>query len=265
MKKTIVQGSVIIVSFVGLWLAFSQVDFMRLFHVKQVNHTTAEKLGNLIWESIERTETVIQEDSIINPVEELVAHLTKANNIDRESIHLHIIENDEINAFAMPGNHLVVYSGLIADCDNESELAGVLAHEIAHIEKDHVMKKLVKEIGFSVLVSIATGGRNQQMVSEIAQMLSSSAYDRKLESEADITAVDYLIKARMDPEQFANFMYKMASNKSMPDEFYWISTHPESESRAKAILKYLKGKKRTQKEVLEAKQWESLQENVKNY
>ncbi|HLA54836.1 MAG TPA: M48 family metallopeptidase [Flavobacterium sp.] len=265
-KKTIFQGAVVIVSFVAIWLAFSQVDFMRLFHVDKVNNTTAEKLGDMIWESIERTETVITNDSVVKPIDKLITHIADKNGFDRKDIKLHIVEKDEVNAFALPGNHLVVYTGLIKDCDNESELAGVLGHEMAHIEKDHVMKKLVKEVGFSVLVSVATGGRGQQMAGQIAKTLSSSAYDRKLESEADIASVDYLIKADLDPEQFANFMFKMANDKTLPAEFYWISTHPESEERAKAIVEYIKGKRITKKEVLSAKDWESFKARVKeNY
>jgi predicted Zn-dependent protease len=246
----------------ALWFGLSQVDFMRLFKVDQVSKNTERQLGDLFWETIRDTETIIRNDSVNKCVDKLVTRLAEKNGIDRDKIKLHIVQKDEMNAFALPGNHLVVYSGLIDDCDNESQLAGVLGHEMAHIEKRHVMKKLVKEFGLSALVAMTTGGRNSHAVSEVLQMLSSSAYDRKLESEADFTSVDYMIKAEINPEPFADLMYKMATENTLPDAAYWISTHPESEERAKEILGYLKGQKSVKTPVLTAEEWKFLKKKI---
>src|SRR5690606_17374976 len=144
-------------------------------------------------------------------------------------------QNDQANAFALPGNHLVVYTGLINTCDKQEELIGVLGHEIAHIEKRHVMKKLIKELGLSVLLSMAGGGGGS-VSSEAVRTLSSSAYDRKLETEADFMSVQYMLKAEVNPAPFADLMYKMATEHDLPAMVYWISTHPESEERAKEII-----------------------------
>jgi len=152
-----------------------------------------------------------------------------------------------------------MHTGLIANCENESELAGVLGHEIAHLEKNHVMKKLIKEIGLSVILSMVTGRRNSQTAQQTIKLLSASAYDRSLESEADTAAVDYMESAGFDPQQFANFMYKMASDNNIPSAFYWISSHPESEDRAKAIINYIGDTKYPVKPLLSTKEWESLQ------
>jgi predicted Zn-dependent protease len=261
-QKTLLQGVITIAAFVAIWFGLSQVDFMNLFKVEKVSSSTEEKLGDLLWKSIQETETIIRKDSVVDPVNRLVSHLADKNNIDRSDIKVHIVEKDEVNAFAMPGNHLIVYTGLIADCENESELAGVLGHEIAHMEKHHVMKKLVKEVGLSVLISTTTGGRGGKAVQETVRMLSSSAYDRSLESEADMASVEYLIKAKLDPEKFANFMYKMAMNQDVPDEMYWISTHPESEERAKDILDAIKHRTFTKKRFLTDKEWKALIKQV---
>jgi len=261
-QRTLLQGLVLILSFVAVWFALSQVDFVKFFNIEQTSANTEEKLGDLLWEAIQKTETIIHDKEIVKPIDSLVSHLTEKNGIDRESIKLHIVQKDEINAFAMPGNHLVLYTGLIADCENESELAGVIGHEIAHIEKNHVMKKLVKEVGLSVLISMATGGRSSQTVQQTVKLLSSSAYDRRLETEADMTSVDYLVKANLDANEFANFMFKMGMNNDAPDAFYYVNTHPDSEERAKAIIEDTKDRKYVKKLFLSANQWKSLKENV---
>ena len=63
----------------------------------------------------------------------------------------------EVNAFALPNGHLVIYSGLILNSDNQEQFSGVICHEIAHIRLKHVIKKLIKELGFSVIISMTTG------------------------------------------------------------------------------------------------------------
>ena len=261
--KTLFQGFITILIVVALWFGLSQIDFMRLMKVDAKTDDLEQKLGDLFWESIERSEDVIRNDSVNTAVDKLVTKLAKENGIKRDDIKLHIIDKDEMNAFAMPGNYLIVYSGLIDECDNEAQLAGVLGHEIAHLQKRHVMKKMVKEFGLSVLLSIS-GGHAGRVTAEAVKALSSSAYDRSLESEADFTSVDYMIKANIDPKPFADLMYKMAEEQDLPDAVYWVSTHPESKERAKAILDYVKGKKYTSQKVLTDAEWKYLKEKVKH-
>ena len=111
----------------------------------------------------------------------------------------------------------------------------------SHLQKNHVMKKLSKEIGFSVLMSMT--GANATMIKEVLHTLSSSAYDRNLEREADMESVNYMINANIDPRPFADFLYELSLDNELHKYTYWVSTHPESEARAKTILNYLKTKK----------------------
>ena len=125
------------------------------------------------------------------------------------------------------------------------------------------MKKLCIEIGYSVLLTAGGGSKGGQIASEILKMLSSSAYDRSLEKEADIESVKYMIKANIDPKPMADFMYQMAQDGKMEKSMYWISNHPESEERAKYILNYIKGKKIKSKPTMSEKEWKTFQEQVK--
>lgn len=256
-QKTLLQGLGLACAFFALWFALSQVDFTTLFNIEQNKSETEEKLGELIWESIEKTETVIKNDSITAPLDKLFKHLAKENDI-RSEIYVHVISKSDVNAFALPDGHLVVYTGLLEKCETESELAGVLAHEIAHIEKDHVMRKLVKEFGLAMLVSMTTGGKGGHWTTEVTRELSSSAYDRALESEADAESVKYLENANLNPEKFAEFLYEMSRKEDLPSALEWISTHPESEARALAIIDDIKGKKFEVQKVLSAQEWRAL-------
>jgi predicted Zn-dependent protease len=190
---------------------------------------------------MKKTETEITSDSVTTPIDSMLIRICASNSIDRKKIKLHLLLKDEINAFALPNNHLVVYSGLISACENESELCGVISHELAHIKKNHVMNKLVKEIGLSVLISMSAGNGNAETIKAAIKKLSSSAYDRKLKTEADLNAINYLINANIDPEPFANFMYRLSDEtKNIPSQIFWISSHPESKERAEKIIEHIK-------------------------
>jgi predicted Zn-dependent protease len=159
---------------------------------------------------------------------------------------------------------LIIYSGLILNSDNQEELSGVICHEIAHIELDHVMKKLVKEIGLSVLISITTGNSGSEMVKETAKMLSSSAFDRRLEKEADIKAVEYLVNAKINPEPFANFFYKLSNKKDEQKEYLtWFGTHPDSKERAEYIIKSSWDKNIKFEPILTDNNWKKLKDSLK--
>jgi len=254
-NKTITQGIIILVLFFGIWFGLSRLDFMRYFHVSEARNNTEKKLGDLIWGQISETETIIRNDSVIKAVDKLIVPICEKNGIQRDSLKIHIIKNEEVNAFALPDNHLVIYTGLINKCDKQEAFQGVIGHEIAHLENNHVMKKLSKEIGLSVLLAATTGREAGTILSEIFHLLSSSAYDRSLEEEADMQSVHYLIKANIDPVPLADFMYQLSMEHKLPDNFYWISTHPESEARAKKILDHIKGKKIKKQQILKDAEW----------
>ena len=125
------------------------------------------------------------------------------------------------------------------------------------------MKKLVKELGLSLIISIGTCNGSPEVVINAAKLFSSSAFDPKMEREADINGVEYLLKANIDAKPFADFMYQL----SRPDDkltqlLSWISTHPESAERAEYILEYVSGKAGEPTEVIAPQTWNRLQEQL---
>jgi predicted Zn-dependent protease len=263
--KALFRGLSIVVVFFGIWFLLSQIDFITFFKIDKAKSATEKGVGDMIWDQIKTAEDIIVNDSITKSLDKLLKPLCKENGIERDSIKVHVIKKDEVNAFALPDGHLVVYSGLIEASKNEQALIGVLGHEIAHIENNHVMKKLSKEIGFSVLMSITTGNNNSGVIREVMHTLSSSAYDRSLEKEADIASVEYMLKAKVDPAPFADFLYEMSFDNKLESALSWVNSHPESEERAKYILEYIKGKKPSQKHLLTETEWDGFKKAVKEY
>jgi predicted Zn-dependent protease len=265
MKKLLLEFILIVVLFFATWFVLSRFDWVSIFDVRKKTDTTEEKLGDLFWEFFSKTENEVKVPELSLPLDSMLTRICESNSIDRSKIKLHIIRKDDVNAFTLPNNHLVVFTGLITDCENPEELCGVLGHELAHMEKNHVMKKMVKEVGLSVLITLSSGRGSPEVIRQVAKLLSSTAYDRALESEADRTSVDYMVRAQIDPEPFANFMYRMSEKeKNMPDQVYWIATHPESKERAEQIIAYLKGVKHESRPVADEAEWEQIRQAAGN-
>lgn len=265
MKKILLQGTAIAVLFISIWTILKQVDWMNLLQVEQATATTEQQLGDLMWDVFAETKTEIHDTTVVKPIDSIVSHICTTNDIDRTTLIVHVLNNDEINAFALPNGHLVIYSGLVASASNQEELAGVIGHELAHIELNHVMKGLVKEVGLSTVLSISTGSAGPDAIKNISKVLSSTALDREIEKEADIKAVDYMINAHVDPEGLANFLYQMSKSNAKEAKYIsWLSTHPDSEDRARYVIEYSTGKVKKSTPIISIQTWERLKSQMEN-
>lgn len=149
-----------------------------------------------------------------------------------------VIENLQINAFTLPGGNIFIFSGLIEFTEYPEELAAVLAHEIGHVEHRHVVTKLIKEFGLTLLFSVLTGG-DAVVLSEIGKTTISTVFDRKQEKEADLYALDLLTKSNISPQSLAAFFRRLKREKGSYNENLEIfMTHPHVNSRIKSSIEY---------------------------
>jgi predicted Zn-dependent protease len=146
---------------------------------------------------------------------------------------LYIIQDDAtLNAFCTPGGYIYVYTGLIKYLDNASSLAGVLGHEMAHADQRHSTEQLTKQYGLSLLVAVVAGTTNAGQLAEIAAGLTSLAFSREHETDADKHSVKYLCPTEYRAEGAADFFQKM-SGEPQPPAF--LSTHPNPDNRVTNI------------------------------
>jgi predicted Zn-dependent protease len=230
-------------AFFGLFFLLSKVDWKGMINVEDKNSDLEHDLGENIWEIIKSTEKEINEPEVLVLLDSMMTKICDRNGFEQDELKLELIDKKEVNAFALPDNRIIVYSGLILQSENVNQVAGVLSHELAHIRQKHVMKKLIKETGLAALMTVVGSGGGAK-AAEVMKLLSSSAYDRKLEQEADYKACDYMAKAGIHPEHLANFLYLIASEDSeLMEKLEWVSTHPEGKKRSENIMNYIKGRK----------------------
>lgn len=232
MKKLLIQSVISVSVMLAVYLTLNSIDWMTIFKVKQAIQKSEEKIGTLVWDYYLIDKVEITNDSLVVKVDSLFQQLCITNKIDQHSIQLHIVESDAINAFSLPGNQIVVNKALIDSCNDTDQLASVLAHELAHLELNHITKKLIKEFGLTILITSSGSGEISGVIKEISKLLSSTAYDRQNEKEADLQAVKYLQNASIDPNALIEFLQKIESKESS-----WISTHPNTQERITYISK----------------------------
>ena len=235
MKKLFFLLLFIVIAFGGCYYVYSKINWSGLFGVKKITENLDEQLGDVFWKSYSAEMVEVKDTKIVEPIQQMVSNICSDNNIPPSTINVHVVENKEINAFAMPGRHLVVHTGLIGFADKQEEIAGVIAHEIAHIESGHVVKKLGKEIGLSILMNLTLGDIGGEVVRNALSTITSTAYDRSLEKEADLKAVDYMEAAKMNPTYLASFLEKLDKQSQTPEVLQWVSTHPDSKERVRYI------------------------------
>ena len=143
----------------------------------------------------------------------------------------HVTDDKSVNAYAMPGGFIVVHSGLLALADNADEVAGVLAHEISHVEKRHSLTAMAQSAGLSATVAILFGDLGR--IASAGADLLSLKFSRDHERDADSTGLSLLVKAGLQPAAMASFFRKMAAQGGGVPAF--LSTHPPSEERFAAI------------------------------
>jgi predicted Zn-dependent protease len=235
MKKLFFLVLFLTLVFGGCYYVYSKINWTKILGIEKVTTELDQQIGDVFWKSYSADMVEVNDKKVVMPILQMVDQLCSANGIKSSSIKVHVVNNKEINAFAMPGRHLVVHTGLIEFATNEQEIAGVVAHEIAHLESGHVMKKLGKEIGLSVVLNLTLGDIGGEVVRNALTTITSTAYDRSLEKDADLKAVDYMLNAKMDPKMLSSFLGKLGEQSQTPEVLQWVNTHPDSKERMRYI------------------------------
>ncbi|MCS7208008.1 MAG: M48 family metalloprotease [Fimbriimonadales bacterium] len=152
-----------------------------------------------------------------------------------------VLEGKEVNAFALPGGPIYVFRGLVDLVgDDDDMLAGVLAHEIAHVNRRHANKQYTQGLWRGIVIGLATRGRVRDLA-ELTDALLQLRYSRQHEYEADRLAVEYTYKTGYDPHGLLRFLAILQREEKIGNR--WIETnlrtHPFSDRRMEEVRKHI--------------------------
>jgi beta-barrel assembly-enhancing protease len=213
---------------------------------KGVNFYSIEKeiaMGKQFAQELERQAKIIDDPVISEYVNRVGQNLVRNSDV-KVPVIIKVLDAEEVNAMALPGGFFYVNAGLIMKAESESELAGVMAHEIAHIAARHGTRQATRGeiVNLSTIPLIFMGGWTGYGIRQAASILIPMGFlqfSRNFESEADMLGLQYLYKAGYDPTSFVDFFEKIQSDeKKKPGTMAKIfSSHPPTDDRIKTAQK----------------------------
>ncbi len=239
---------------------------------KGVNFYSIEKeiaLGKQMAQEVEREARLVHDPIVTEYVNRLGQNLVR-NSDAKVPFTIKVIDSDEVNAFALPGGFMFVNTGLILKADNEAELAGVLAHEIAHVAARHGTKQATRGqlVNYASIPLIFLGGWAGYAIRQAAGLaipMGFLQFSRGMEAQADHLGLEYMYKTGYDPLAFVDFFERLESlEKKKPGAIAKVfSTHPMTDDRIKRAQKEIQEELKPQPEyVLDTSEFHDVRDRL---
>jgi predicted Zn-dependent protease len=188
----------------------------------------------------------MNDPEVVSYVQTVAGKVIALGKRDRPDVTWQVFVLDDrktVNAFATPGGYLYVYRGLLEMCENEAELAAVMAHETGHVVARHAARSMVTAYGLDAMTSLAAGnnpGLLVQLTSSIAGKGVMLSHSRADETEADEYGARYASGAGYDPHAFATFFQRLQQSEgSSPAILNYLSDHPPTGDRITHLNEYI--------------------------
>jgi beta-barrel assembly-enhancing protease len=198
-------------------------------------------LGESLYNQIKSEEQVVSDSAREKQIAAITAPLLEVAGTNIYRFQFHVINDTNINAFAIPGGHIFINTGLLDAADTPEEIAGVLAHEIAHVTERHGFRSIINAAGLYLIVQFFFGDTSGAMalLTDGSRKLLEQSYSRDFERQADDLGWNYLVKANIDPRGMVRFFKRMkeeeAKNPQLKGALQLLSTHPATDERMQRL------------------------------
>lgn len=219
----------LIVLLAGLWFGS---DVLVRTTVDRIPIEWERQLGDVTRQELLAAQRVMKEGPAADAVEEITHRLTEQFAKSPYRFDVTLVRNDTVNAMALPGGSIIVYTGLVKESESPEEVAGVLAHEVSHVVLRHGLENMVQSVGVIAVITVLMG--NQQgllgLFERLGVQMATMKFSRAKESEADLEGLRLLHKANISPHGMIGFFERLAKTEGTPTAL--LSTHPMSAERA---------------------------------
>jgi len=222
-------GGVILATVLGLWFG---TDLLVELAVSRIPVQWEQKLGESAYRDFLTHQEVMKDGPAVTALGEMTQRLTEQIPDNPYKFEVTVVKSDVVNAFALPGGYVVVFTGLMKKAESGEEVAGVLSHELNHVLQRHGLVRVVKNLGLLTVVAIVLGDQ-QGLVGIMKQLgveLLTLKFGREQETEADLKGLQLLQRAKIDPSGMIVFFERLSEKDQGRME--WLSTHPMSTARA---------------------------------
>ena len=226
------------VLFVGGYFMVREINKSDFELSYQVSIEQEEELGNALKDMMIDQYTIVEDNLADSAIQVIKTRLITAIDSTPYRYEIKIIRNEQINAFTMPGGNIYIFSGLIKAADSPEEVAAVLAHEIGHAEKRHVVTRLINDMSVTAILSILSGG-DPSMIAEILKSVAGNKFNREQEMEADKFGLQLLEDSQIPPKALARFFERLNDKElDYNEDLEILMTHPHNNKRIEQARKY---------------------------
>lgn len=232
-----VLGFVLVLPLILLALLVWQSHAIAGWAARHIPLETEQQLGELAFKQATAGLKLRQNGADAAAIQAIGQQLTRGSAYH---YHWYIAEDPAINAFAVPGGYVVVNTGLIQAADSAEEVAGVLAHEVQHVERRHTLQNLLHSLGLRAVLSAVIGDVSGSAIGSAAANLGELKFSRDLESDADIHGLQALKQAGIAPQGMVKFFEKLQQQEQGVAPPALLSTHPASADRMRTLEKLIR-------------------------
>lgn len=210
--------------------------------LRLVPESQMTQLGNQAFAQMMQQAKVSGDARLTEDVRQIVRRLGRAADVEGK-LQVRLIESDEVNAFALPGGHVGIYTGMLEVARTNAGLAAIIGHEIGHLQAHHsserLSQQLAADVGLTAVDQFLLEGSKYRRPAMAALGLGTQVgvllpYSRTHEREADELGLEYMARAGYDPAEAVKLWQRMAKQPGgRPPEF--LSTHPDPAARAKRL------------------------------
>ncbi len=200
-----------------------------------------QELGDTLIQELKQEETFVEDAKLKAKLDRAVTPLVAALPRSKIQYNFYILQDPVPNALAVPGGHVLVNTGLLDLAERPEEIAGAVAHEIAHVTQKHGFREIISSAGPFLICSVFLGGGGglQGVLGDSADLLLRQSYSQKFELEADDVGWQYLVAARIDPRGMTDLLKKLEIEEHKQTgaevEIAALSSHPATEKRIRRL------------------------------
>ncbi len=236
---------------VSIGLFFLAIPFLSGFVSRFVPASVEATVGSQMIDELSKETDFCQESEGLQALDILVEALAAQTDGTYE-FRVYVADQELLNAFAAPGGHIVLYRSIVEEAGSAEEIAGVLAHEMAHVTNGHPARGMVEAMGYGVFRLFTV---DDSMGAELVKSTVVNHYSREDELDADRSGVELLNAANMDSRGLLAFFDRLSDRgQEIPGALEFLSTHPSGETRKNALENYVS----EAKPVLTDAQWKAL-------
>jgi beta-barrel assembly-enhancing protease len=221
-----------------LVIAATQKDRLVRVLAAKVPIAWEQKLGQELFDQVKSGSRMIDDPEMHRQIATVTTRLLPVLAGSGYDFEFHVVADTNINAFAIPGGHVVIHTGLLQSVKTPEELAGVLAHEIAHVTQRHAFRKIIESAGLSLIVQTLVGDASGVLaiIAGSSEFLLRQKYSRNFEREADDLGWQYLLSAKINPRGMIDFFSTLKGQEArLPQIPALLSTHPATDDRIQRL------------------------------